>query len=234
MFESTGWTLEKPETSESTIVRPPKSDSCQGSVVVVKQFQFSSQLQRMSVIAHSQNCDKLVVYTKGSPEMIVHLSRPETIPKNIFQVLRLYTEQGYRVIALGRALLPQGMRTHGLVREMVEKDLQFLGFVVFENRLKTRSKSVIKELRDANMKIVMITGDNILTAVSVAKECGILLPDEAVIDVSVHFEKETSKPSICFSAQTFSTSSFVSMIFLRRWNWVSLMECNVHWSIDLV
>lgn len=49
------------------------------------------------------------------------------------------------------------------------------------------------------------TGDNIQTAVSVAKECGILSPQESVIDVTVVMEENKSQPEIYFNAQEMSS-----------------------------
>jgi len=47
--------------------------------------------------------------------------------------------------------------------------LKFLGFLVMENRLKPESKGTIENLRESDVEVVMATGDNILTAVSVSR-----------------------------------------------------------------
>lgn len=57
-------------------------------------------------------------------------------------------------------------------RADAESELEFIGFIIFENKLKPTSKGVITELHEAGIRNVMCTGDNILTAVSVARECG--------------------------------------------------------------
>lgn len=57
-------------------------------------------------------------------------------------------------------------------RADAESELEFIGFIIFENKLKPTSKGVITELHEAGIRSVMCTGDNILTAVSVARECG--------------------------------------------------------------
>lgn len=45
-----------------------------------------------------------------------------------------------------------------LSREEVESDLIFLGLIVLENKLKPETTPVISKLRDANIRIVIVTG----------------------------------------------------------------------------
>ena len=59
-------------------------------------------------------------------------------------------------------------------REQAESGLRFLGLVIFENKLKPGTTSAIQELRSAHLACRMITGDNPLTAVSVARECDLI------------------------------------------------------------
>ena len=57
----------------------------------------------MSVIVRklpSVNARNLKVFTKGAPEMIKKLSRPESIPKDFDMVLGSLTSKGYRVLAM--------------------------------------------------------------------------------------------------------------------------------------
>lgn len=52
--------------------------------------------------------------------------------------------------------------------------MKFLGLVIFENRLKPGTAPAIQALRNAHLACRMITGDNPLTAVSVARECNLI------------------------------------------------------------
>lgn len=56
----------------------------------------------------------------------------------------------------------------------MESDLNFAGFLVMQNNLKPATIPVIKELNSASIRCVMVTGDNMLTALSVARECGMV------------------------------------------------------------
>lgn len=58
--------------------------------------------------------------------------------------------------------------------EQAESGLRFLGLVIFENKLKPGTAPAIQALRQAHLPCRMITGDNALTAVSVARECNLI------------------------------------------------------------
>lgn len=70
------------------------------------------------------------------------------------------------------------MKVQKMTRADAECTLEFVGFIIFENKLKPTTAGVISELGQAGMRNVICTGDNILTAVSVSRECGLLAPGE--------------------------------------------------------
>ena len=59
-------------------------------------------------------------------------------------------------------------------RSFYENNLTFLGFIIFRNKLKRDTKTEIENLNESGCKIVMATGDNPFTSISVAKECGLI------------------------------------------------------------
>ena len=87
-----------------------------------------------------------------------------------------YTKEGYRVIALASKEL-LGMTSeevHKISRGEVESSLIFLGLLIMENKLKTETNGIIKELNNCKIRTLMATGDNVLTAISVARQCSII------------------------------------------------------------
>ncbi len=52
--------------------------------------------------------------------------------------------------------------------------MRFLGLLLFENPLKPETKPAIEMLNKADVFSLIVTGDNLLTAVSVAYNCSIL------------------------------------------------------------
>jgi len=58
-------------------------------------------------------------------------------------------------------------------REDTEKDALFAGLIVMENALKEQTIPTLALLAHAHVRSFMVTGDNILTASSVARQCGL-------------------------------------------------------------
>lgn len=145
-----------------------------GRYKISKEFEFDSNLRRMSVLVSTSDAN--MIYTKGAPEVMMNICNPDTIPANFYDLLYDYTNNGYRVIACGC----KKVDTLQYEREGYESDLEFLGFIIFENKLKPNSTSTIGQLTKANIRTIMCTGDNILTAISVGKECGILNKEDKV------------------------------------------------------
>lgn len=209
MFEATGWILEEPTEEETslhnrimpTVVRPPKQllpkqettssqdmELCELSssyeMGIVRQFPFSSALQRMSVVARLLGEKRMDAYLKGAPEVVASLCRKETVPEDFSEVLEGYTKQGFRVIALAHRRLESKLNWHkvqSISRDLIEGNMEFLGLIIMQNKLKAETPGVLEDLRRANIRTVMVTGDNMLTAISVARDCGMIPPQDRVI-----------------------------------------------------
>ncbi|KAJ7313297.1 hypothetical protein JRQ81_004585 [Phrynocephalus forsythii] len=202
MFEATGWVLEEPTREETalhnqiqpTVVRPadqvppetPKGTPEEKEIMdlmsvyqigLLVQFPFSSSLQRMSVVTRTLGEKRLTAYMKGAPETVASLCRKETVPETFLSVLESYTRRGLRVIALARRRLESKYSWHKVQhinRDAIECQMEFLGLVMLQNKLKPETVPVLAELRRACIRPVMVTGDNLLTAISVARECGMI------------------------------------------------------------
>uniref|UniRef100_A0AAY5ESU2 Cation-transporting P-type ATPase N-terminal domain-containing protein n=1 Tax=Electrophorus electricus TaxID=8005 RepID=A0AAY5ESU2_ELEEL len=207
MFEATGWILEEPTEEETslhnrimpTVVRPPKQLlpepamspeqdmvclSTSYEIGIVRQFPFSSALQRMSVVVRLLGEKRMDAYLKGAPEVVASLCKRETMPQDFAEVLEDYTKQGFRVIALAHRRLESRLTWHrvqNINRDHIETNMEFLGLIIMQNKLKCETPGVLDVLRQAQIRTVMVTGDNMLTAISVARDCGMIPPQDRVI-----------------------------------------------------
>ncbi|KAK7028908.1 hypothetical protein SK128_015024 [Halocaridina rubra] len=168
---------------------------------IVRQFPFSSNSQRMAVMVRVLGKQRMDLYVKGAPEVIQNLCVPESLPKNLGSVLTQYTIQGFRVIALAHRTLDTKLSWHAaqrIPRDQVERDLTFVGLLVLQNMLKPETAPVIRQLKDANIRTVMVTGDNILTALSVARDCGMIGVTDQVLLTKVTPPEADLPPTLSF------------------------------------
>ncbi|KIO30367.1 hypothetical protein M407DRAFT_69316 [Tulasnella calospora MUT 4182] len=181
---------DRPTALVQTIVRPPGSsgfrleDALKAGtrhahfleLGVIRTFEFVSALRRMSVIVKRLKSTSMEIYVKGAPEVMVDICDPDSFPQDYANLLGYYTKRGYRVIAIAGKSVEglSWLKAQRMKREQAESNLRFLGLIIFENKLKPDTTSAIHVLRAAHITCRMVTGDNPRTAVSVARECGIV------------------------------------------------------------
>ena len=143
---------------------------------VIRTFEFVSALRRMSVLVKKLKSKSVEVYVKGAPEVMTDICDPASLPDDYAELLESYTRHGFRVIAVAAKSMAglTWIKAQRLTREQAESGLRFLGLIVFENKLKAGTAPAIHTLRSARIHCRMCTGDNVRTAVSVARECGMV------------------------------------------------------------
>ncbi|KMU88337.1 cation-transporting ATPase 4 [Coccidioides immitis H538.4] len=171
------------------------------SVQIKRRFQFSSALKRQSAVATVTSTDRqsakrvkgTFVGVKGAPETISTML--VSVPPYYEETFKYFTRNGARVLALGykylnsEAELSPG-RINNLKREDVEANLHFAGFLVLQCPLKEDAVKALQMLNESSHRVVMITGDNPLTAVHVARQVEIVDRDTLILDAPEH---DTSK-----------------------------------------
>jgi cation-transporting ATPase 13A1 len=193
-LQSLGWTLGAHDTLTA---RQGSNKSTAELVTIRRRFQFSSALKRQSsvatVIINDKKAKRKVKSTfvgvKGAPETIRNML--VNTPANYEETYKHFTRNGGRVLALAYKFLAQdaeiGMnRINDLKREQVECDLHFAGFLVLQCPLKDDAIESVRMLNESSHRVVMITGDNPLTAVHVARQVEIVDRDCLILDAPEH------------------------------------------------
>ncbi|XP_075747083.1 polyamine-transporting ATPase 13A3 isoform X2 [Rhipicephalus microplus] len=227
MFRSTHWLMEEPARDSNrydvltpTIIKPcldgdkskqqehlfqlPSADPAYEvpfEVGIIRQFPFSSFLQRMSVVCRTLGSRHMELYAKGAPEVMHALCKPETVPAEYYEMLRGYTLEGFRVVAVAYRRLEK-MTWHHVQRVnrlQVENDLTFLGFLIMQNMLKPDATPVIGTLHGAQIRCVMVTGDHLMTALSVARDCDMVSGLSRVTILTATADRECSTATVDFS-----------------------------------
>ncbi|KAI5861538.1 hypothetical protein GGS23DRAFT_575535 [Durotheca rogersii] len=191
-----GWALGR----NDTLAPKPSVTAAGGTSGVVhvkRRFQFSSALKRQSSVASVNAVDPKTgrkirgtfVAVKGAPETIMRML--VTVPQHYEETFKYFTRRGSRVLSLAYKQLTHDSelgsgRINDLKREQVESDLVFAGFLVLQCPLKDDAKQAVQMLNESSHRVVMITGDNPLTAVHVAREVEIVDRDVLILDAPEH------------------------------------------------
>ena len=68
-----------------------------------------------------------------------------------------------------------------LSRSQLEEGADFLGLIIMQNLVKKETYGAIAELHAADIVTLMVTGDNIQTAISVGRDCELVKSDQTII-----------------------------------------------------
>ena len=132
---------------------------------------------------------KRVVYVKGATERLLSLSRTylcngQVVPlrevhaKAIREANQAMASEAIRVIAMAYVEVPAD--TVELDNVDLRGNLVFVGLAGMDDPPRKEAIKAIAQCRDAGIKVIMITGDNKLTAESVARQLG-MSPGKAIV-----------------------------------------------------
>lgn len=145
---------------------------------------FSSRRKRMSTLDELDGT--LTLHVKGAPSILLpHCERvlvdgairPLTIEDraHISDELLHFEREGYRVLLLAEKEWDEAVRD---LDEHDEDNLIFVGMIAISDPARPEVKATIETLRRAGINVKMITGDSPETAMSIARDVG-LIPSDA-------------------------------------------------------
>ena len=163
----------------------------------LRQIEFSSDRKRESVIVKEGSMYKM--YIKGA-DSIIEERLDKSTPKEVLEKSRyfvnLFSAQGYRTLyiamkvfkeeewedfssELEQAEMDTLHKKEKLeeIHQRIENGLTLIGSTIVEDKLQENVPEVIKELRQADIKIWMLTGDKLSTAYNIGLSCNLINKD---------------------------------------------------------
>ncbi|CAF0973525.1 unnamed protein product [Rotaria sordida] len=155
---------------------------------LVKVYTFNSARKMMSTII--QRNDGYRVYTKGASEMVLMKCKSIIGENNQLKVLN-DNEKSRLTHDIIENMANNGLRTICIAykdlgkeqqdwdnEDRIINDLVCIAIVGIEDPVRNEVPDAIKKCQRAGVVVRMVTGDNIMTARSIATKCGIIKPDE--------------------------------------------------------
>lgn len=119
-----------------------------------------------------------VAVVKGAPEVLIEKCNLQN-KNSVFDIYNNLTQDSYRVICV--AIKRLGEIPSSPDPEIIEKDLTFVGLLALYDPPQSDTVEAINTCKIAGINTIMITGDNIDTAKTIARRIGVLQDDSQAI-----------------------------------------------------
>eukprot|EP00210_Caulerpa_lentillifera_P009522 g9080.t2 len=163
------------------------------SFEILAVLEFSSDRKRMSVICRTEE-NQIQLYCKGADGVI--FSRLASVRDESVELTRAHLEmmakQGFRTLAIAQKIITEeeyiswredhhlasvamNNREEKLAKmaEVIETDLSLIGATAVEDKLQDGVPEAIESMSNAGIKIWVLTGDKMETAVSISFSCSL-------------------------------------------------------------
>ncbi|GKX29348.1 ATPase [Vallitalea longa] len=166
----------------------------------IKEYPFDSDRKLMSTL---HNIDgNHTMFTKGAPDVILSRctniiidGKRESLTQNniddINEVNRTFAENALRVLGFAYKEV-----TDDADLEQEENELTFVGLAGMIDPPRQEAKDAVGLCKNAGIRVVMITGDHVVTGSAIAKEIGIIDNDNQAMEgkyINDYSEKELSE-----------------------------------------
>ena len=162
---------------------------------VLNTLEFNSSRKRMSAIIRMPD-NRIILFCKGADSVIyARLRRGEQaqLRKDTAEHLEMFAREGLRTLCIAQKEVPEEeyriwAKEHDLaaaavynreekletLSDQIERDLTLLGGTAIEDRLQDGVPDTIALLGDAGIKLWVLTGDKVETAINIGFSCNLL------------------------------------------------------------
>lgn len=184
-------------------------------------FPFSSELKHMTTISKVDG--KIVSYVKGSPECLLPMcDLSDDRLSQINTAIVAAEQKAMRVIAFAHKEL-DGLADYSeeAQHKQMESGMVFDGFVAISDPLRAEVSDAVKSCQSAGVGVKILTGDNIITAVAIAEELGLMTAGKIALeakDIEEMTEAQLSEklPDICVIARSTPTVKMRVVKLLKK------------------
>lgn len=143
---------------------------------LITEYPFTNELKMMGHVWNHE--DEIIIAAKGSPEKILSICNIDNKERKLIEDKMVnLSKEGLRVIAVGRMKVESSDRIPQSIKEC---KLTFCGLIGLSDPPRETVKADIEQCVKAGIRVVMITGDNGITASAIAKKIGMINSNEII------------------------------------------------------
>ncbi|KAI9844794.1 MAG: hypothetical protein M1838_002030 [Thelocarpon superellum] len=181
---------------------------------VLNTLEFNSSRKRMSAIIRTPHDNRIFLFCKGADSVIYsRLARGEQpeLRQSTAEHLEMFAREGLRTLCIAQRELAEEeyqawSREHDAaasavqdredkldqVSDAIERELTLLGGTAIEDRLQDGVPDTISLLGEAGIKLWVLTGDKVETAINIGFSCNLLSNDMDLIVLKIEDEQVES------------------------------------------
>ena len=167
----------------------------------ITELPFDSDRKMMSGVYEKDG--EIYLYTKGSLESLIARSKSIQISNEnkslTDEIINKYkeietnmSEESLKVLAFAYKKITKEIKDEDdYFKE--EKDFTLVGLAGFKDPIRKNIKESIDKCKEAGINVIMLTGDNLQTAMTIAKEAGICEKEDECINASILTKEDINK-----------------------------------------
>lgn len=167
----------------------------------ITELPFDSDRKMMSGVYEKDG--EIYLYTKGSLESLIARSKSIQISNEnkplTDEIINKYkeietnmSEESLKVLAFAYKKITKEIKDEDdYFKE--EKDFTLVGLAGFKDPIRKNIKESIDKCKEAGINVIMLTGDNLQTAMTIAKEAGICAKEDECINASILTKEDINK-----------------------------------------
>ena len=164
-------------------------------------FPFTSESKRMGILVRHTESNRIVFFLKGADSAIYPRVK-EVYRSLVMDECEVLARTGLRTLVIAARYIPEAeyeewkkiwdqanmslSDRNNLIRQagdILEQDLDFLGITGVEDKLQDDINDALESVRNAGIKVWMLTGDKVETAKCVAVACGLKALSHQIFEI---------------------------------------------------
>ncbi len=156
-----------------------------------KEYPLTKEMLAMSRVYNSSGTKGKIIAAKGAPEAIFDLCHLDGKTKDKYvKAVTEMASSGLRVLGVTKAEIETG----SLPKTQHDFNFEFVGLIGLSDPIRKNIPGAVAECYKAGIRVIMITGDYSLTAMSIAKEIGLKNPE---LSIEGNELKDMSEEELC-------------------------------------